>query len=186
MGILQIFMQHHRSWTEREIFCFFAVLAVGLLVSAWLTRRGRICVSQAVAGLLLLAFLGLVFASTVFTRMPSQRRYELVLFWSWREVIIHRDWGLLEQNLLNCFLLFPMGLLLPIMMKSRSPMIMGFLMGLLVSVSIEICQLVFCRGLFEWDDMIHNALGSMLGCMVLDRAAAWTKRIRRSKSAEIQ
>ncbi len=113
---------------------------------------------------MLLAFLGLVFASTVFTRMPSQRRYELVL----------------------CFLLFPMGLLLPIMMKSRSPMIMGFLMGLLVSVSIEICQLVFCRGLFEWDDMIHNALGSMLGCMVLDRAAAWTKRIRRGKSAEIQ
>ena len=36
--------------------------------------------------------------------------------------------------------------------------------GALISLISEVCQLVFHRGLFEWDDMIHNALGCMIGC----------------------
>lgn len=30
---------------------------------------------------------------------------------------------------------------------------------------IEFSQLIFMRGLFEWDDMIHNGLGCMIGCL---------------------
>lgn len=29
-----------------------------------------------------------------------------------------------------------------------------------------VLTLFFMRGLFEWDDMIHNGLGCMIGCMV--------------------
>ena len=42
------------------------------------------------------------------------------------------------------------------------------LAGFLVSVVIELSQLIFKRGLFEGDDMIHNALGCMLGCWVMN------------------
>ncbi len=28
-----------------------------------------------------------------------------------------------------------------------------------MSATIELSQLIFMRGLFEWDDMIHNGLG---------------------------
>ena len=44
----------------------------------------------------------------------------------------------------------------------------ALLAGFLVSVVIELSQLIFKRGLFEWDDMIHNALGCMLGCWVMN------------------
>ena len=31
---------------------------------------------------------------------------------------------------------------------------------------IELAQLVSCRGLFEFDDVIHNALGSAVGVLI--------------------
>lgn len=40
-------------------------------------------------------------------------------------------------------------------------------MGLIASAVIEVLQLVLCRGLFEFDDMIHNGFGCMLGSMGL-------------------
>lgn len=43
---------------------------------------------------------------------------------------------------------------------------MGLMSGLMISAMIETCQYVFCRGLFEWDDMIHNGFGCMAGCIV--------------------
>ena len=42
-------------------------------------------------------------------------------------------------------------------------------MGIAVSSAIEISQLLFCRGLFEFDDIIHNSLGCMLGCLLGNR-----------------
>lgn len=44
----------------------------------------------------------------------------------------------------------------------------ALLFGVLISAVIETSQLVFMRGLFEWDDMIHNGLGCMVGCLVVD------------------
>ena len=34
------------------------------------------------------------------------------------------------------------------------------------SVLIEPAQLVSCRGLFEFDDVIHNALGTAVGVLL--------------------
>ena len=50
-------------------------------------------------------FLGIVLASTVFTREVEVRQYKLIPFWSWREVVIHHDMELLQEILLNCILL---------------------------------------------------------------------------------
>ena len=35
----------------------------------------------------------------------------------------------------------------------------------MVSLGIEILQLVLKRGLFEFDDIMNNSIGCMLGCM---------------------
>lgn len=50
---------------------------------------------------------------------------------------------------------------------------MHFLFGehrLGLSMSIEVIQLVFRLGLFEWDDMIHNTLGCVLGTVIIEKA----------------
>ena len=121
---------------------------------------------QVFAGQMMLLYLGIVFASTVFTRVSGQRAYELVLFWSWREVFLARDYWLLEENLLNMLLLLPAGFLLPMLLGKKLPWWAGLLFGVSVSAVIETSQLLFCRGLFEWDDMVHNGLGSMVGAML--------------------
>lgn len=45
----------------------------------------------------------------------------------------------------------------------------AFAAGFFVSAVIEVSQLIWCRGWFEWDDMIHNALGCMAGCILTNR-----------------
>ena len=35
------------------------------------------------------------------------------------------------------------------------------------SLMIELAQLISCRGLFEFDDVIHNALGTALGVLIV-------------------
>ena len=130
-------------------------------------RRGRIRFYQAASGLALLAFLGIVLASTVFTRTPGRERsLQLELFWSWKKVLFEHSQPLLKENLLNMLLLLPMGLLLPFVFGRRLSWRQGFLAGAAVSAGIETCQLVLCRGLFEWDDMIHNGIGCMAGCLL--------------------
>lgn len=129
----------------------------------YLLCHRKILPSQAISGMLLLIFLGIVFGSTVFTREPkAYREYELELLWSWKAVF-RGDREMLKENLLNMLLLFPAGLLLPSLFHKKLPWWTGLAVGLFISAGIETGQLVLRRGLFEWDDMVHNSLGCMLG-----------------------
>lgn len=169
MDIYQIFLTHNRLWSVRELVCFGVVVVIAAAILGRCVRYKKIKKTQAVSIFGLLVFLGIVFGSTVFTREPTMRNYELVLFWSWREVAVSHDWQLLQENLLNCMLLFPMGILLPLAFGWRVRIRNSFIAGFAVSAVIEICQLVFMRGLFEWDDMIHNGLGCMAGSLFMNK-----------------
>ena len=72
---------------------------------------------------------------------------------------------IIKENLLNCILLLPAGVLLPIIANHKIKWYQALAVGILVSAIIEFSQLIFMRGLFEWDDMIHNGLGCMIGCL---------------------
>ena len=166
MDLYQIFITHNRAWTIREIICFSILFFIVAVILFRMVGRGKIALSQAVAGLLLLLFLGIVFASTVFTRNPTGvHQYELELFWSWKAVY-HGSREMLKESLLNMILLFPAGLLLPFVVHKKMAWWKGLLIGLTISGMIETCQLVFCRGLFEWDDITHNGFGCMVGCIL--------------------
>lgn len=169
MDLYQIFITHNRKWTVPEILCFGMVFLIAVAVLAYLLRKKRIVCSQVPSSLAAIAFLAVVFASTVYTREPLPvRQYELHLFWSWNKIFFEGNSELLEENLLNCFLLVPFGALLPAIFHKRIGWKRSFLYGFLISLTIELCQLVFRRGLFEWDDMIHNAFGCMLGCKTME------------------
>lgn len=169
MDIYQIFLTHNRPWSAGELVCFGIVAVIAATILGRCVRYKKIKKTQAVSIFGLLVFLGIVFGSTVFTREPTVRRYELVPFWSGREVIASHDWQLLQENLLNCILLFPMGMLLPLAFDRRVRVRNSFIAGFAVSAVIELCQLVFMRGLFEWDDMIHNGLGCMAGSLFMNK-----------------
>ena len=50
-------------------------------------EKQKITMRQSIAGILLLLYLLLVFGSTVFTRMPGERQYQLEAFWSWKKIL---------------------------------------------------------------------------------------------------
>ena len=160
MDIYQIIITYNKAWTKEETVCFGIILIFLSGILAISVYKHKILKQQAVAILLLAIYLGIVLGSTVFTRESSIRSYKLMPLWSWKEILFGNDAReLLIENLLNVILLLPMGALLPFVKKA-------FLYGFFVSVVIECCQLVFKCGLFEWDDMIHNGIGCMLGDMI--------------------
>ena len=65
-------------------------------------------------------------------------------------------------NILNVALFVPVGLLLGCGFRNLTWK-RAFAIGAMVSVFIEILQLIFRKGLCEVDDVIHNVLGCMVG-----------------------
>ena len=175
MDIFQIVNTYNPIWSEREIIVISVVLLLGIFCAIFLYWKGLIRLRQGIAGILLLIYLITVLGSTVFTRMPGERKYQLEIFWSWKEIIapIGRTGAsspedLVVENILNMILLFPSGVLLPIVWDRNVRWWKGLLFGIACSASIEVLQLVLCRGLFEFDDMIHNGVGCMVGAVVGD------------------
>ena len=161
-----------------------AVIAVMILTGAAVWRMYCVKLAskgQAIALTLLITYLFSVYATTVFSRpVHADYSYELLPFWSYR-AIRGGEKSLIKENFYNVLMLMPVGLLLPaggvfeFTMKcrhKRSALSAGYekknafytiLAGFLVSLSIELMQLIFKRGLFEFDDMLHNTIGTAIG-----------------------
>ena len=167
MDIYQIIITYNKSWTKEEEIYFGSILvllAVILMIGVYTQKIHK---RQAVAIFLLAIYIGIVFGSTVFTRESSTRSYKLMPLWSWKEILLGNDTKeLLVENMLNIIMLSPMGILLPFVLDYKVKLKRAFLYGFLVSAMIECCQLIFKCGLFEWDDMIHNGTGCLIGSMI--------------------
>ena len=168
MDIYQIWSTYNKKWSKYEILAFSVILLLTVIIMAYCLWKKKLNIIQAGAVVAMVIFLGIVFGSTVFTRTSTVRQYELMPLWSWRAIIRYHDWGLLKEDLLNCILLLPAGALLPVITNHKVKWYQALLFGVLISAVIETSQLVFMRGLFEWDDMIHNGLGCMVGCLVVN------------------
>ena len=166
MDIYQILTTYNKPWSQLETACFLRGLIIIFICMSYCVYKKKINKIQAATILLMMVFLSIVFESTIFTRTVTVRQYKLQLFWSWREIISYHNTELLKEVLLNCIVLLPFGMLLPIVAGHKLAWYKALIVGVLVSAFIEVSQLVLMRGLFEWDDMIHNGLGCMAGCCV--------------------
>lgn len=140
---------------------FFAVLL--LVVLLFLHAKKKYPIRSMFAVMVLYIILFIVFASTVFSRPDyGYYNYEMELFWSWRNVIEKQNRAMLLQIFMNMLVLIPFGFLFPIVAPGAR-FKHTFFFGLLCTGMIEVLQLVLQRGLFEWDDIIHNMVGVCVG-----------------------
>lgn len=110
---------------------------------------------------LLVFYLCVVFSITIVNRLPyDEVRYNLDLFWSY-QAAVDRSYYFLEI-LLNYFMLLPYGFMASFYMKRRY----AILSGVLLSVGIETAQLFMKKGLFEFDDILGNSIGVVLGTLI--------------------
>ncbi len=105
-----------------------------------------------------------LYTVTLKERIPDGNyHYNLTLFWSYREIIKNHDTFLLQENIQNVAVFIPLGVLLCESFKYRIKWYQAVLTGAAISLVIELTQLLTTMGLFEFDDIFHNTLGTMLG-----------------------
>lgn len=177
LEICKIVKFYNGNWSIYDIL-FLGIFLSLVLVIIINVYKNKILKRQAISIIILSMFLGIVFGATVFTRPISARRYELIPFWSWKEIIVRNNRKLLLEDILNCILLIPMGVLLPFIVNDKIKLKKAFWIGFFVSAMIESCQLIFQRGLFEWDDMIHNGLGCLVGTIIGNIGVGILKKIK--------
>lgn len=137
----------------------FVVGAIGLMLWKGVRTGGRY-----VAGLALVEWMALVLCATViFRESAAERGFRLIPFSSYWDFGEHGY--LLEavaEKVLNVALFVPVGFLLGCSargMKWKRVLVIG----MCLSVAIELMQLIFQKGLCEVDDVMHNAVGSLIG-----------------------
>ena len=137
---------------------FFLLLT--LVLGLFLKKLGR---GHIEATCFTALYLGLVYTSTVLSRMPgSGVNIALTPLWSYAQWIQGND-VFLKYIVLNILMLLPIGVSLSFVWKSPKRILV---FGFLFSCLIETSQLLTGRGLFEIDDILHNTLGVYLGTLL--------------------
>ncbi len=140
---------------------------MGIMLGLSIQTEQRItrCIYLILNWALLIMGLYAILRMTMINRKPYTVMYEFHPFsilWG-----IKKPADYWQVMLLNVLLFFPMGTALPYCLKQimKKPVIMSIIFILLLSIFIELTQLVFNTGVFETDDIICNTVGGALGTL---------------------
>ena len=96
----------------------------------------------------------LILAETVLIRKSFVGEHiKIELFWSWKQWSVQKN-----QILTNVAMFIPIGALAGWLWKWK-----GLLVAAGFSIAIGLLQLVTTRGLMEFDDVLHNMIGAVVG-----------------------
>ena len=122
--------------------------------------------------------MSLILYAAVFGRSAGDRAWSLVPFESIRCIPV--DWSTRQEKLVNFFVFVPFGLSfprsLPENVEKRAAL--GLAAGCLLSILIELTQLVFALGMCETDDVIVNTAGTLAGVLIFAASCALTRLIK--------
>ena len=122
--------------------------AIGIIIGLW--KKPTLGILAGYAFLLL--------AETVLIRDPFVgQHFQPIPFWSWREWKVQKN-----QILTNVVMFIPVGVLTGLQWKWQ-----GLWAAAGLSVVIEVLQLITQRGLMEFDDVVHNVVGALIGMAIL-------------------
>lgn len=145
-----------------QYFITSAIIFIFVLIVVSLLRKNNSLLDNLMVASLI-TYLYWCYALTVLSRIPSgEITYEPYPFWSYYEIIVYHDIELLLEDILNIILLIPAGVLFSASHKKTKPKTI-IVFAVVVELVIELSQLVSTRGLAEWDDIIHGAVGALIG-----------------------
>ena len=117
-------------------------------------------------GLLLVEYIFLIYCSTVIFRDAREKKsYNYKLFWSYEKIRNKYYSNLVPESIMNVVVFVPIGLLATAVVRKHR-LVYTVAVGLAISVSIEAMQLCFKKGFSESDDVFHNILGCLIGCLI--------------------
>lgn len=150
-------------WHDVPFFIYYSVFLVicigsGILIKTQGWSRGTISSMWLVLG----GYVFVLFSSTVFFRESVYKGYDLMPFWSYIAYYRGEEDSLLNENIMNVVVFVPVGLLASLVSRSMN-WIKALILGLCISITIEVLQFAFEKGFAELDDVMHNTLGCLLG-----------------------
>lgn len=150
------------------VLCIFSILQISF--------KGYGKGFKDVVAVLLIEYIVFLYCSTVIYRTVNLGdTHNFVPFWSYVKIINGSDLGLLPQNIMNVVVFLPGGVLGGGLFHKKAIWKVAGLAAA-ISLSIETMQFVLQRGFSEFDDVFHNTLGAMIGCVLWKGAKSiWIK-----------
>lgn len=140
-------------------------------------RRIKATVIKCMSFAVLVIYLAFVLLTTLIARTPmTTTAAKWIPLWSWYEVIFHHDSGLFIEICQNLVMLMPVGAMLNLLKGISAKQ--AAVIGLIITATIEFLQLVTHRGLFEWDDILHNSIGCVVGALIPVAIRKMRKRLQ--------
>ena len=167
MQRLESFINSYFSFHYGVGFAIGLVIFCGYLY--WVSRRKKsqgqsISIKEILCGLALSIYMVFLLGGTVLNReIGEEYLVEWVPFWSYYDLLSEWSKPMAVQMLYNVLVFIPWGILLPEIVSAKRKLRFVVLSAVGISLVIEVTQLVFKLGLFEFDDVFHNTLGTVIG-----------------------
>lgn len=139
--------------------CYAVAVSIGAVVWIWKGWRHGALAAYAFV---------LVAATVLLRRGGASFQYDLRPLWSWAAWNVQGS-----QILANVIAFVPVGLLAGSLWRWR-----GILVGMGLSVVIELSQLLAKRGLCEFDDVLHNTVGAAIGVFIVMAVTYAIERVK--------
>ncbi len=127
---------------------------------------------------------------TLLSRIPAaEYMYELKFLWEY-SLALAGDASFQKGIVDNMLVFVPLGILFGDacwIFGRRGRWYYALACGVMVSLAIELLQLVTRRGMFEFDDIFNNAIGMMFGyagCLVFQRSQIFYRKLRGKRECE--
>ena len=115
-----------------------------------------------------------IWYKTVFSRIAREKyRYDFHPFWSYKAIMNGRE-ELIKEHFFNISMFIPIGIMLWYCFERKKWWI-PLLFGSTLSLSIEVMQFFLKKGFAEFDDVMHNTLGCVIGYGIYKMVASVRK-----------
>ena len=128
-----------------------------------LKGKKKISIGKLVWGVVFVCYLLMLGSVTLLSRGNSYNGGRYPLFYSYRDAWYSFSAQGWRNLILNIWMFVPLGFLLPMGIRKMRRFWKTALCGFVVTVVIEILQYLTQRGMFEWDDVLNNTVGAMIG-----------------------
>mgnify|MGYP002522516257 FL=1 len=158
---ISTYILEYDAGVPKNVIFYGCAVVGGMIILISLISTNGIKFIKNASWCLLLGYVFFVLSATILFRQEGEKmQYVLRPLWSY-SVLYSK---LLAQNLLNILMFIPIGFLSGVAMRNvKALKIVG--MGFVLSVLIEVIQLLFRRGVCNIDDVIHNTLGCAVGIL---------------------
>jgi len=170
MDIITIFsaILKYGLWALIAVIALALVYVVGYIVYRKVFHGTKsLSVKQGIVLILLAAWFVIVLGLTTFSRGANYTgSVNFSLFSGYISAWNQWSYSELQLIIFNMLMFAPLGFLLPFSCGKGRKFSFACMISFGVTFFIEILQLVTGRGIFEFDDLLHNFIGSILGYFV--------------------